>query len=662
VTIDFNNLPLHPMTATFPPMPPGQQQSLNADVEAKGLLHPIVLLDGKLLDGRSRLAACLVADIEPTSIELPSDTDPASYLLSVNLARRPMTPSQTAMAVVACSLWVRTGENQFTGGLEPGSTPATNDSMARMANVSIKSIQQAKIAYECGLLEPVRDGLVSVKRAAEIARLPEGEREAAMSAPRSPRRARMPQEVAALQDIINEHEDEIGDLSEALDAKEEAVASLETQVVALRAEISARDQKIVELSQAIDAKDRACASSQAEVENLKRALAEREVQCLRSSWVLAATQEEVELRRITHEKEVLEGIPSSGPVSLQPDLAARARMPEASRLVEAARVTEDLAPHFDQRVSTQRSPVRIQVQPRVTSDSSMDLQEEAVHERAQDENDAGGCGQSPIARHPGVDDPVVEDLHAEPQVWADHGLVTIVAVPPEGFTPGIGHQVETEGAEGQEDLAEAVESTLEEVNSVATRPSDVEVSAPVQEVPAPSASQVRARRVRRTRAQLRAAKEALEAEILAEGAVFGFKGGFLQADGTPVNVTQDEGIWHLVHEDGTRSRNTGKILRVKPSGWREVIEGADQASRGLTPDEALQFAFMSLKYKDVSRLGSDPAALQGLCSEAEPQPATSANIVDPGGGLPRYSQVVVAVVGNGPPGCPGALATASPRM
>lgn len=48
----------HPAAEVFPLMNPHDLETLTADIADNGLREPIVLLDGKVLDGRNRLRAC----------------------------------------------------------------------------------------------------------------------------------------------------------------------------------------------------------------------------------------------------------------------------------------------------------------------------------------------------------------------------------------------------------------------------------------------------------------------------------------------------------------------------------------------------------------------------------------------------------------------------
>lgn len=92
--------PIHPLAELVPEMPVEQFEQLVEDVRAHGLLDPIVLHDGQVLDGRHRQRACEQASIEPRYIEFEG-TSPADFVLSKNLARRHLSSSQRAALAVA---------------------------------------------------------------------------------------------------------------------------------------------------------------------------------------------------------------------------------------------------------------------------------------------------------------------------------------------------------------------------------------------------------------------------------------------------------------------------------------------------------------------------------------------------------------------------------
>lgn len=70
--------------------------SLAQSIGENGLLEPIVLYDGKILDGRNRYVACKRVNIEPTFIVYTGKMDPIDYVIAKNLERRHLTPAQKA--------------------------------------------------------------------------------------------------------------------------------------------------------------------------------------------------------------------------------------------------------------------------------------------------------------------------------------------------------------------------------------------------------------------------------------------------------------------------------------------------------------------------------------------------------------------------------------
>jgi ParB-like chromosome segregation protein Spo0J len=95
--------PVHPVADLFPMMSDEELDDLAADIKANGLVHPIVIdREGTLIDGRNRLEACRRAKVEAEWTVFDGD-DPVAFILSSNVNRRHMTPSQRAMVVARAS-------------------------------------------------------------------------------------------------------------------------------------------------------------------------------------------------------------------------------------------------------------------------------------------------------------------------------------------------------------------------------------------------------------------------------------------------------------------------------------------------------------------------------------------------------------------------------
>lgn len=88
---------VHPSAALFPMLPPDELQELADSIAANGLQQPIVMQGDVLIDGRNRLAACRLAGVEPSMVQLEGDAD--AFILGANINRRHMGKGQRAMVV-----------------------------------------------------------------------------------------------------------------------------------------------------------------------------------------------------------------------------------------------------------------------------------------------------------------------------------------------------------------------------------------------------------------------------------------------------------------------------------------------------------------------------------------------------------------------------------
>jgi hypothetical protein len=162
-------IPFHPLAGIFPLLEGEAFAALVADIRAKGLHEPIVLHEGKILDGRNRYRACIEAGIAPR-FESYSGSDPLGYVVSLNLERRHLDESQRAM-VAARIATLQHGTNQHTRG--SANLPVQSQA-AELLNVSERSVRSARTVQTTGareLVHAVEAGKVKVSVAANIATL-----------------------------------------------------------------------------------------------------------------------------------------------------------------------------------------------------------------------------------------------------------------------------------------------------------------------------------------------------------------------------------------------------------------------------------------------------------------------------------------------------------
>jgi ParB family chromosome partitioning protein len=84
----------HECANIFPMMDGTEYSGLVLDIQANGLLEPIVIYDGKILDGRNRYRACMELGIEPDFEQANGNTDPKQYVISKNFHRRHLSKAQ----------------------------------------------------------------------------------------------------------------------------------------------------------------------------------------------------------------------------------------------------------------------------------------------------------------------------------------------------------------------------------------------------------------------------------------------------------------------------------------------------------------------------------------------------------------------------------------
>lgn len=152
-------LPAHPLADLFPMLDQPDIERLADDICTFGQRQPIVVLDGKVLDGRNRQAACLFANIEPVYAPYDGD-DPLNFVLSLNLHRRHLTESQRAMVAAKIVDWER-GLNQATAG----SANLPTREAARRLSISERAVIAAKRIREHGsaeLVHAIEDGRIKV--------------------------------------------------------------------------------------------------------------------------------------------------------------------------------------------------------------------------------------------------------------------------------------------------------------------------------------------------------------------------------------------------------------------------------------------------------------------------------------------------------------------
>lgn len=191
------SLPYHQYANLFPLIEGREFTDLVADIRENGLLDPIVMFDGRILDGRNRFRALLTAGLlsgddltsarngfsNRTFRQFVPETqgDPLTWVLSKNLRRRHLTPGQLGMLgadIATMRQGERTDRKPDLPAIEGKSAPTPPVSQAQAAQIvgtPVANVERAQAVKKTGapeLVDSVRKGDVAVSAALEIAKLP----------------------------------------------------------------------------------------------------------------------------------------------------------------------------------------------------------------------------------------------------------------------------------------------------------------------------------------------------------------------------------------------------------------------------------------------------------------------------------------------------------
>ena len=159
-------IPFHPLADFFPLLVGEDFESLVEDIREHGLHEPIVMYEGKILDGRNRYLACIEAGVEPRFKDF-TGPDALAYVISINIKRRHLDVSRRAM-IAADLEGFEHGGNRQDANLRVDRAQA-----AKMCSVSERSVASARIVSDEAIPElqaRVRAGGVAINNAALVAR------------------------------------------------------------------------------------------------------------------------------------------------------------------------------------------------------------------------------------------------------------------------------------------------------------------------------------------------------------------------------------------------------------------------------------------------------------------------------------------------------------
>lgn len=182
---------IHPDAWIFPVMSEEEYERFADSIEREGLLFPIVLLDGKVLDGRHRLRACIERGVDAEFVDWDPEcgVTPLEWVIAVNLQRRQLTTAQRG--ALAAEVGERLGEaargrrtRDEHGRFKSVSSNSTSrltreerrkrssrEIAARQFGVSPNTVWRAKsvLDRDSALFERVKSGELAISEALRLA-------------------------------------------------------------------------------------------------------------------------------------------------------------------------------------------------------------------------------------------------------------------------------------------------------------------------------------------------------------------------------------------------------------------------------------------------------------------------------------------------------------
>lgn len=163
----------HETANAFPFISGEAYETLKRDIEKNGILEPVYIYDGKIIDGRNRYRIAIDLGLTDIPTQEYQGDNPVGFVQSMNLHRRQLSPSQKAAAAAFLADF-KQGHHHDDESYE------TQASLAKKLGISRRMVVEAtSLKKHAGekLIERVRNGEISLHNATALAKLTESEQE-----------------------------------------------------------------------------------------------------------------------------------------------------------------------------------------------------------------------------------------------------------------------------------------------------------------------------------------------------------------------------------------------------------------------------------------------------------------------------------------------------
>jgi hypothetical protein len=165
---------IHPIAKCYPKITGKDYTELRKSIRTQGLLNPITLFEGQILDGSNRYRACLEENVTPAFRDLPEGLNAIEYVVSQNESRRHLTVEQRAF-IGAKLAKLGVGGDRRSSGFKTSLDGMSTVKVAKRLKISPKSIERARRVQKVGapaVVAAAEAGEVNLSQAESISALP----------------------------------------------------------------------------------------------------------------------------------------------------------------------------------------------------------------------------------------------------------------------------------------------------------------------------------------------------------------------------------------------------------------------------------------------------------------------------------------------------------